>query len=61
MRNNIEKLINAMQQGHITASSIADGADIPKTTLMRLKNGQSKIDGISLKNAEKLNEYFKSL
>lgn len=54
MRKNIEKLINS----GITAHTVAVDTGIPRNTAYRIFSGEAKIDNITLKNAEILNDYF---
>lgn len=61
MRKNIENLLNLIEYGKVSAYAVNKISGVPKTTILRLKHGETDIDDISFKNAEKLNEYFKSL
>lgn len=61
MRNNIENLLKLIVDGKVSAYAVNKISGVPKTTILRLKNGDTDIDDIAFKNAEKLNEYFKSL
>lgn len=61
MRDNIEKLIALVVDGRVSTYAINKISGVPKTTIQRLKTGETEIDGISFKNAEKLSEYYKGL
>src|SRR5699024_4817592 len=54
MRDNIIKLINS----GITAYTVANESGLPRNTVYRIFTGEAKLDNVSLKNAEALNEYF---
>lgn len=54
MRKNIERLIKS----GITAHRVALETEIPRNTAYRIFRGEAKIDNITLKNAEILNEYY---
>src|SRR5690625_3059410 len=54
MRKNIERLIKS----GITAHRVALETKTPRNTAYRIFSGEAKIDNITLKNAEILNEYY---
>lgn len=54
MRKNIIKLINS----GITAYTVANESGLPRNTVYRIFTGEAKLDNVSLKNAEALNEYY---
>jgi len=54
MRKNIERLIKS----GITAHRVALETKIARNTAYRIFSGEAKIDNITLRNAEILNEYF---
>lgn len=54
MRNNIINLINS----GITAHTVAVDTGIPRNTVYRIFSGEAKMDNVTLKNAEILNDYY---
>lgn len=54
MRNLIEQLINS----DLTAYRISKDTGIALSVIQKIKDGTSKLDNISLKNAEILSKYW---
>lgn len=54
MRKEIEKLL----QSDITAYRIFKDTGVPYGNIDRLRNGSSSLDNLTLKNAEKLYNYY---
>lgn len=57
MRKNIEKLIKS----GITAYRVSKDTEMPLNTATRIFSGQTRLDNITLRNAEILNDYYLSL
>lgn len=54
MRKNIIKLINS----GITAHRVSNETELPRNTAYRIFSGEAKLDNVSLRNAEILNEFY---
>lgn len=57
MRKNIEQLINS----GLSAYKVSKETGIPNNTVVRIFKGEASIDNITLKNAEKLSNYWEEL
>lgn len=54
MRDNIIKLINSGRSAH----TVSKDTGLPRNTVYRIFTGEAKLDNVTLKNAEVLNEYY---
>ncbi len=61
MRQDIERLIDMMKSDNPTAYRVHKDTGITQGQLARLKSGELNLDNLSLKNAEKLSNYYKEV